>query len=313
MATKIGFDPNDPLPFLLSGDSADEPEWGIGNNRVVTSLLADEPERDIENDTAVISLSADEPELGMGNNRAAVSLRFVLASILVATAPATGISILSAGKPVTLFADVAASVADKSAPQPITDQSTPIIQSVAIPSTGNAEALPPTAQEVPTREVNAPEPASQVRETAEASTETLFRKFQAWNAEQDAGALVNSQAKKENDDASKQDLFREFQAWKAEQDARDSAKPEQDEPARLSKNASASVRPMQKHRMARTIRSARAEMVRHVHRANVRRQNEQVRARNVQDARAQTPYGQYAEPPSFLESLNPFGPSSPLR
>jgi hypothetical protein len=302
MVTKDGFDPDDSLPLFLS---AGKPEHGFGKNRAVISLQ----EQAIGNDGAVNSIR----EQAIGNDGAVISLRFVLASILVATATATGISILSAGKPVTLFADVAASVADKSAPQPITDQSTPIIQSVAIPSTGNAEALPPTAQEVPTGEVNAPEPASQVRETAEASTETLFRKFQAWNAEQDAGALVNSQAKKENDDASKQDLFREFQAWKAEQDARDSAKPEQDEPARLSKNASASVRPMQKHRMARTIRSARAEMVRHVHRANVRRQNEQVRARNVQDARAQTPYGQYAEPPSFLESLNPFGPSSPLR
>jgi len=205
MVTKDGFDPDDSLPLFLS---AGKPEHGFGKNRAVISLQ----EQAIGNDGAVNSIR----EQAIGNDGAVISLRFVLASILVATATATGISILSAGKPVTLFADVAASVADKSAPQPITDQSTPIIQSVAIPSTGNAEALPPTAQEVPTREVNAPEPASQVRETAEASTETLFRKFQAWNAEQDAGALVNSQAKKENDDASKQDLFREFQAWKAQ-------------------------------------------------------------------------------------------------
>jgi hypothetical protein len=249
MATKDGFDPDNPLPFFLF---------------------------------------AGEPEQGIGNGRAVISLRFVIASILVATATATGISILSAGNPVTLFADVTASLADKAAPQPDTDQSTPTIQSVVIQSTADAEALPPPAQDVPTREINAPEPASQ--------------------------------AKKENDEASSEALFREFQAWNAEQDARDLAKPVQDDPAPVAKNATASVRPVQKHRRAQTIRNARAEIIRDVRerRASVRRQSERAR-QPVQDARAQTQYVQYAqppvqyaEPPSFLESLNPFRTGRPL-
>ena len=181
MATKGGFDPDNPLPFFLR---------------------------------------YDEPEQGIGYGRAAMSARFVVASILVATATATEISILSAGNPVTLFADVTASLADKSAPQP-TDQSAAIIQPVVIQST--AEAPPLIAQDVPTREINDPEPASQTKMvTDEALSEALFREFQVWNAEQDARGL---------------------------------AKPVQGDPAPAAKNASASVRPMQKHRMARTIRN----------------------------------------------------------
>jgi hypothetical protein len=220
-------------------------------------------------DSLPLFLSADEPEQGIGN------VRFAMASILVATATAIGSSILSAGNPVTDFADVTASLADKSAPQPSIDQSTPIIQSVAIQSTADAEALPPTAQDVPTREINAPEPASQT--------------------------------KKEIDEASLEALFREFQAWNAEQDARDLAKPVQDDPAPVAKNASASL-PTQKHRMARTIRNAQAEMIRNVRerRANVRQQNERVQARPLLYARGQTQSVQYAEPPSFLRELLPF-------
>jgi hypothetical protein len=242
MATKDGFDPDDSLPLFLS---------------------------------------ADEPELGIGSDKAVISLRFVMASILVATATAIGISILSVGHPVTLFADVTASV-DKSAPQPGTDESMTSIQSAVIQSTADAEA-PPPAKDAPTREISASEPASQTQA--------------------------------ENSEASLDALFREFRAWNAEQDARDLAKPVRDGPAPVAENVPASVRPIQKHRRAWTIRNARAEMIRHVreHRANIRRQNERVQARPVQDARAQTQSVQYAEPPSFLESLNPFRSSPPQR
>jgi hypothetical protein len=289
MATKDGFDPDDSLPLFLA---ADEPEQGIGNDRA-----------------AVISLRTSA---AWKLFRRSV---FVMASILVATATATGISFLSVGNRVTLFANVTASPADKSAPLPSTDQSTPVIQSVVIQSTADAEALPAPVQDVPAREINASEPASQTQETDEASSEARFWKFQARKAEQDSGASANPRTKKENDEASLVALFREFQAWKAEQDARDLAKPAQDDPASVAKDALTSVRSTQKHRSARTMRNARAEMIRHVRerRANVRRQNERVQARPVQDARAQTRSVQYPEPPSFLESLNPFGASSLLR
>ena len=217
---------------------------------------------------------ATKPEQGIGNGSAVISLRFFIASILVAAAAATGISILSAENPVTLFAEAAASLADKSGPQP-TGQSTPIIQSVVIQPSADAEALLPTAQDVPTREINAPEPTSQTN-------------------------------KKENDEASLEALFREFQTWNAEQDARDLAKPVQDHPAPVPKNASASVRPMQKHQRARTIRNAQAEIHAQERRANVRRQNERGQARPLLYAREQAQSVQHAEPPSFLKELLPF-------
>ena len=233
---------------------------------------------------SLILVLADKPkkpkQQGIRNDRAVA-----VASILLTTATATGTAILSTVDPVTLFAGTPQlRLDDKSPPQPGTDQSTPIIQSVVIPSTADAETLRPTAKDVPTCEIRAPEPASRNQETDETSSEALFRKFQAWNAEQDA---------------------------------RDLAKPVQDDPAPAAKNATASVRPVQKHRRAQAIRNARAEMIRDARerrRANVRRQNERAQARSIQDARAQAQYVQYAQPPvenaqqpSFLESLNPFG------
>lgn len=214
-------------------------------------------------------LSADEPEQGTSNDKAIISLPGLMASLLIATVTAIGIAILS--DQVTLFAT--ASLVDKSAPQPGTAQPTPTIQSAVFQSTDVVEALPPTAKDAATREISAPEPASQTQ--------------------------------KENDEASSEALFREFQAWSAEQDAHALAKPVQDVPARAVENAPASVRPMQKHK-ARSVHNARAE-IRHAreHRAN-NVQHRRVQARPVQEAQAQTQSVQNAEPPSFFESLNPF-------
>jgi hypothetical protein len=192
-----------------------------------------------------------------------------LASLLVAAAIAIGIAILS--DPVTLFAT--ASLVDKSAPQPGTNQPTPAIQSAVIQSTAVVEALPSTAKDAPTREISATESAGQTQ--------------------------------KANDETSSEALFREFQAWAAKQDAHALAKPVQDGPAPVVENDPAPVRPMQKHQRARSVHNARAE-IRHVreHRANV--QHRRVQARPVQEAQAQTQSVQNAEPLSFLESLNPF-------
>jgi hypothetical protein len=153
----------------------------------------------------LLSLADERKQQRIVNDRTVA-----VATILVATTTATGIAILSAS--------ITASLADKSAPQPSTDQSTSIIQLVVIPSTADAETLPPTAKDVPACEIRAPEPASRTQETDETSSEALFRKFQAWNAEQDAREL---------------------------------AKPLQIHPAPVAKNASASTRP-QKHQRAET-------------------------------------------------------------
>ena len=232
-------------------------------------------------DSLPLFLSADEPESGIGSDRAGISLRFVLASILVAAAIAVGVSILSIDNPVTLFADATASV-EKSASQPGTNETTPSIQSAVVQLTADAEA-PPVTPDGPTHKMSVSEPASQI---------------QAENSDAPLGAL-----------------FREFQAWNAEQDARDLAKPARDDPAPVAEISPAYVRPVHKHRRARTIRNARAEMIQHVRerRASIRQKNERVQARSVQDAQAQTQSAQYAEPPSFLESLNPFRASPAQR
>jgi hypothetical protein len=238
MATKDGFDPDDPLPLFLS---------------------------------------ADQPEAAIGRDRAVISLRFVMASILIATATVIGISILSVRNPVTLFADVTASV-DASAPQLGTDESIPIIQS-AVQSSADAEAQQ-TTKDTPTREVIDSEPTSHT-------------------------PAANSEASEA--------LFREFQAWNARQDARDLTKPVREDLASITENAPEPVPPVQKQRKARTMRNAGADVTGvHKRRANIRRQTERAQARPVQDARAQTQPVQSAKPPSFLERLNPFG-ASPLQ
>ena len=243
MATKDGFDPGDSLPLFLS---------------------------------------ADEPERGIGNTKAIIWLRGLMASVLAAAAIGIGITILP--NQVTLFADITASPVEKSAPQPGTDQPTPTIQLAAIQSTADAEALPPTAKDAPTPETGALESASHaLAENSEASSEALFREFQAWAAAQDARAL---------------------------------AKPVQDTPAPVVEDAPTPPRAVQKQRRARSVHHARAaEIIRRVRerRANVRLQNERVQARSVQDARAQAQSVQNAEAPSFLQSLNPFAASSPQR
>src|SRR6202012_865932 len=95
MATKDGFDPDDALPLFLS---------------------------------------AEEPEPDIGGDRALIPLRFVMAGILVAMATAIGASILSVRNPVTLFADVTASM-------PLTDASMPANESALIQSTAEADAM----------------------------------------------------------------------------------------------------------------------------------------------------------------------------
>ena len=228
---------------------------------------------------------ADEPEqqgIGKAWDRVAViSSRVLKASILVATATAIGIAILSMGNPGTLVAYVTASLVDKSALQPGTDQSTPTIQ-----PTADAQALPPTAKDAPTRDeiAAASEPAGQSQtQNSEPPSEALFRQFQAWAAEKDAQAQVGP--------------------VQHVQDA--TAQVVQNAPAQVAENARAPLRPMQKHRHVRPVHSARAE-IRPVHnpRKKVRReQNERVQVPPAQDARAQDQSVQNAQAPSFLQTF----------
>jgi hypothetical protein len=113
--------------------------------------------------------------------------------ILVATATAIGVTILSMGNPLAPLAEV------KSAPQPGADQSMPKIQTSAMLSTADAEALPPTARDASTQEIAAAsELACQTKteKSEPSSPEALFRQFQAWAAEQDARAKLGRDAQK---------------------------------------------------------------------------------------------------------------------
>jgi hypothetical protein len=125
--------------------------------------------------------------------RAVISSGVLDVSILVATATAVGVTILSLGNPLALVAEV------KSAPQPGADESPPIILTSAMLSTANAEALPPIAKDASTHEIAAAsELACQTKtENSEpSSSEALFRQFQAWAAEQDARARLGRDAQK---------------------------------------------------------------------------------------------------------------------
>jgi hypothetical protein len=180
-------------------------------------------------DPLPIFLASEPEQQGIGTSRV------FKASILVATATAIGIAVLSVGNPVTLFADVTASLVDKTALQSGTDQSTPTIQ-----STADAQALPPTAKDAPTRNeiVAAFESAglSQTEKNGEPSSEALFRQFQAW-AEKDAQAQIGPV-----------------------QHAQDApAQAAENAPAQVAEDARASLPHMQKHRHVRPLRNARAE------------------------------------------------------
>ena len=118
--------------------------------------------------------------------KAVISSRVLDVSILVATATAIGVTILSMGNPLALFAEV------KSA-QPGADQSTPIILTSAIQSPAAPEALSPT-HEIAAASVRASQ--TQTEKSEPSSSEALFRQFQAWAAEQGAGAKLGRDAQK---------------------------------------------------------------------------------------------------------------------
>jgi hypothetical protein len=220
---------------------------------------------------------ADKPmqqDVGKAWDRAVISSRVLKTSILVATVTAIGIAFLSVENPVTLLADVTASPVDKSALQPGTDQPTPTIQSAA-----DAQALPPSAKDAPTRDeiAAASESAGQSQmENSEPSSEALFRQFQAWAAEKDAQAQVGP------------------------------VQSVQDAPAQAAENARAPLRPMQKHRHVRPVHSARAEIrpVQNPRKKVRREQNARVQVPPSQDARAEEQSVQNAQVPSFLQTLD---------
>jgi hypothetical protein len=237
MPTKDDLDPEDPLPLFLSGEP--------------------------------------EPHAAAGpQDRAVVRSRVLVASILVVAGTAIGIGILPTGNSVRLFADVMASMMDKSALQPGTDQWRSPIQSSEL-----AEDLLSSAKDAPTRD-------------------------------EIAAALKSAhQHQIENETGEHEALFREFQAWAAAKDAQGTvglAQPVQDAPgvlvqdgpAQVAENARAPLQPMKKN--SHKERSARAEIraLRHALRKKVR--SEQT-AGGAKTAQAQEQSVENAQAPSFLQ------------
>jgi hypothetical protein len=257
MPTNDGFTPDNPLPLFLS-EGADEPE---------------------------------QPDIGIAWDRAVISSRIFKMSIVLVTAIAIGTAILSVGNPVALFANVMASLVDKSGLQPGTDQSTPTIQ-----STASTQDLAPTVRdEAPVNP--APDDKTALRPPTSGSPTATDAP-----ARNEIAAASEPTDQTENRQASADALFKQFQAWKAE---RAQVQPAQDAPAQVVQDARPQVRPMKEHRQVRPDQNARAE-IRSVQnpRKKVRReQNAQVRVPPVQDARAQDQPVQNAQAPSFLQSL----------
>jgi hypothetical protein len=241
MPTEDGFAPNHPLPLFLS-KRADE----------------------------------DVPQ-----DRPVFSPRILATSILVVVATAVGLGVLSVGHPMTLFADVTASLFDIAALQPRTDPVAPAPQ-----STADTQALSPATRDAPRRDemAAAVEPADQSQNAIRPpSAETLLKQFQAWAADEDARAQV-----------------RLVEPVQRVQEA-----PAQIAPVQVADDAETPVRPMHRHRRLRPAQNARAEM-RPVHspRARLRQaQNARAQVRPVQDPRAQDQAAQNAQAPSFLQSL----------
>jgi hypothetical protein len=245
----------------------------------------------------------EQQGIGKARDRAVTSSRVLKASILMATAAAVGIAALSIGNPVGLFTEVTASLIDNSGLKPGTDPSTPTVQSTA----DEAQALPPTAKDAPTRnEIAAAEPVGQdqTEKTEPPSTEktepppdALFRQFQAWAAEKDAQA--HAEPAQPVQDAPAQ----------AAQNA-----PAQNAPAQVAENARAPLRLAQKRRHVQPVSNARAEMRAQNYRKRVRRdqdaraqlpptQDPRAQDPRAQDPRAQYQYMQNAPAPSFLQTF----------
>jgi hypothetical protein len=166
--------------------------------------------------------------------------------------------------------------------------------SSTIQSTADAQAMPPTAKDAPTRDeiAAASESAGQSQtENSQPSSEALFRQFQAWAAEKDAQAQVGPVQSVQDAPAQVVQIA--------------PAQVAENAPAQVAENARAPLRPMQKHRHVRPVQSARAEIrpVQNPRKKVRREQNVQVQVSPAQDARAQDQSVQNAQAPSFLQTF----------
>jgi hypothetical protein len=221
-----------------------------------------------------------QPDIGKVWKRSVISSRILTMSIWAVTATAIGIAILSVENPVALVADFTASWVDKPALQPVTDPSTSSIQSIA----GTQDSATTTG-EAPAREEIAAvsEPADQ---------------NQAAIVQPPATEIVQPPA---------QALLKEFEAWAAKQDSRAEAvpvEPAQAAPVQVAQAAPVQAQPTKKHRRARSVHNARAEIrPQRIHRVRAREASAPVPIAPVPDARVPEQPVQNAQTPSLFQSL----------
>lgn len=214
-----------------------------------------------------------QPNIGKAWDIAIISSLILKTSIVAVTVTAIGIAILSVGNPVALVANVTDGWVDKSALQPGADPSTSTVQTIA-----GMQDLPTTTTDAPARDeiAAAVEPADRSQaEIGQPLTEELFKQFQAWAAAEETRAQAEP------------------------------AQPVQAAPVQVAQDARVQAQPTKRHRRARSVRNARAEMrTQRNYRARVREeQNARVEVPAVPDARAQEQSLQNAQTPSLLQSL----------
>jgi len=204
--------------------------------------------------------------------------------VLIITAAAAGIAVLAIGNPAALVAEVSALLAGNSALPAAPVQSAADAPALIAVAAADAQDLPqdspPATNGAPARAEIAAEPiARDQTEGNEASSEALFRQFQAWAADQDAQ--------------------KQSAAVEPVKDAPPSIM--QDLPP-AAKNLRVPHRHVQKRQPVRsTVRNARAE----VRQQNLRRQIPQAQGPRaerppVQDPRAQDAAAQDGQPGPFL-------------
>lgn len=224
-----------------------------------------DPDQALPRFLAVQAEQGDVPDEAVGPSRASK------VRVLIITAAAAGIAVLAIGNPVALVAEVSALLAGNSVLPAAPIQSAADAPALIAAATADAQdlprELPPASNDASARAEIAAEPvAKDQTEGSEASSEALFRQFQAWAADQDAQ--------------------KQSAAVEPVQDAPPSIM--QDLPP-AAKNLRVRARHAQKRQPVRaTVRNARAE----VRTQNVRRQVPQAQGPraerpSVQDPRAQ--------------------------
>jgi len=239
-----------------------------------------------------------QPDIGKAWDIAIISSRILKTSIVAVAVTAIGIAVLSIGNPVTLVANVTDWWVDKPALQPDADPSTSTIQTIA-----STQELPTTTTDAPARD----EIAAAVEPAVAAAVEPADQS-RAEIGQSQAGPSQAGPSQAEVSQPLTEELFKQFQAWAAEEETRaqaGSAQPVQAAPVRVVQEAPAQVRPTKKHRRARSVQNARAEIgPQRNHRAKAREeQDARGQVPPVADPRAQDPSVQNAQTPSFLQSL----------